>query len=155
MNILKKITDFIYGTRQVRRQYSTENPDEKVLAADASKGIMTKGNNDVRRGLDWVTSQRAVVLLTNKRIKCGQWNIPLEEIVSSELVKINTSFGPGQVLKITTKDQNNFQFGMQVNGEWTDQKVLSLTIEKGELKNSIFSTVLRLMLLGIPHIFND
>jgi len=148
MDILKKITDFIYGTGRVRRQFSTQNPDEKVLAADASKGIMTKGNNDVKRGLDWVTSQRAVVLLTDKRIKCGQWNIPLEEIESSELIKINTTFGPGQVLKISTKDHNNFQFGMQMNKEWTDQEVIPLTLEKGKLKNSLFSIAIRLILIG-------
>ena len=55
MDILKKITDFIYGTGRVRRKYSTENPDEQVVAADASKGIMTKGDGEVKRGLDWVT----------------------------------------------------------------------------------------------------
>ena len=148
MYILKKITDFIYGTRRVRRQYSTNNPDEKVLAADASKGIMTKGDNEVKRGLDWARSQRAVVLLTDKRIKCGQWNIPLEKIESSELVKINTTFGPGQVLKIRTKDQNNFQFGMQMNREWTDQDVLPMALEKRKLKNSLFSITIRLILIG-------
>lgn len=88
------------------------------------------------------------MLLTDKRIKCGQWNIPLEEIVSSELIKINTTFGPGQVLKIATKDQNNFQFGMQMNKEWTDQDVLPLTLEKGKLKNSLFSMAIRLILIG-------
>ena len=144
----KRIINFIYGTRRIRREYSTENPDEKILAADASKGILSKGDNDVKRGLDWVTSQRAVVLLTDKRIKCGQWNIPLEEISSSELIKISTTFGPGQVLKISTKDQNHFQFGMQMNKEWTDQKVLPLTIEKGKLKTSFFSIAIRLILIG-------
>lgn len=148
MDILKKITDFIYGTGRVRRKYSTDHPDEKVVAADASKGIMTKGDSDVKRGFDWVTSQRAVVLLSDKRIKCGQWNIPLEDIASSELVKINTTFGSGQVLKITTKDQNNFQFGMQMNREWTDQTVLPLNLEKGKLKYSLFSVAVRLILLG-------
>ena len=92
--------------------------------------------------------QRAVVLLTDKRVKCGQWNIPLEDIVSSELIKINTTFGPGQVLKITTKDQNNFQFGMQMNREWTNKTVLPLTLEKGKLKYSLFSIAMRLILLG-------
>ncbi len=132
----------------MRRKFSLENPDEKVLAADGSKGIMTKGESDVKRGLAWVTSQRAVVLLTDKRIKCRKWNIPLEEISSAKLIRINTTFGPVQVLKVTTKNQDHFQFGMQLNDEWTDQKILSLNIEKGKLKYSLFSIAVRLILIG-------
>jgi len=146
--MLKKITDFIYRTGRARRKHSAEHPDEQVVAADASKGIMTQGDGDIERGLDWVTSQRAVVLLSNKRIKCGQWDIPLENIVNAQLVKINTTFGPGQVLKISTKDQDNFQFGMQMNQEWTNQSFLPLTLEKGKLKFSLYSIVVRLVLLG-------
>jgi hypothetical protein len=148
MGILKKITDFIYGTGRVRKKYSVENPSEQIVAADASKGRMTKGNSDVKRDLGWVTSQRAVVLLTNKRLICGQWSIPLEDIFTSELVKINTTFGPAQVLKITTNKQEHFQFGMQMNTEWTEQTVLPLSIEKGKIKFSLVSIVLRLILLG-------
>lgn len=148
MEILKKITDFIYGTERVRRKFLFDNPDEQVFAADASKGIMTKSDSDIERGIDWVTSQRSVVLLTDKRLQCGQWDILLKDIISSELLKINTTFGPGLVLKITTKDQNDFQFGMQMNREWTEQNVLPLTLEKGKLKYSLFSVALRLIFLG-------
>jgi hypothetical protein len=148
MDILKKITDFIYGTSRVRSKYLTEHPDEKVIAADASKGIMTQGENDIKRGADWVTSQRAVILLTDKRISCGNWTIPLENILTAKLIEINTTFGTGQVLKITTKDHHNFQFGMQMNREWTEQSVLPLVFEKGKLKYSLFSIVVRLILIG-------
>jgi hypothetical protein len=148
MNILKRMMDFIYGTARVRRKYLAEHPDETVLAADASKGIMTKGDKDIRRGAGWVTSQRAVILLSDKRIKCGQWDIPLDHITSSELIKINTTFGPGQVLKLSTKDQHHFQFGMQMNSEWTEQTVLPLTLAEGKLKYSLFSIAVRLFLLG-------
>ena len=148
MEILKKIVDFIYGTGRIRREYSAAHPGEKVVAADASKGIMTKGNTDIKRGFDWVFSQRAVIVLSDKRIKCGTWDIPLDNIVTSELVKISTTFGSGQVLKITTKDQYHFQFGMQINREWVEQTVLPLTLEKGKLKYSLFSIVIRLILIG-------
>lgn len=148
MEILKRITDFIYGTGRVRKKFATQNPNEIVLAADASKGIMTKGNREVERSLNWATSQRAVVLLTDKRIKCGQWDIPLYNIESAQLVKINTAFGPGQVLKLETKDKENYQFGMQMNREWTKQEVLPLTLENGSVKFSLITIVLRLILLG-------
>ena len=148
MDIFKKIMDFIYGTGRVSRKYSTEHPDETVLVADASKGIMTKGDKDIKRGIDWVTSQRAVVLLTDKRIKCGQWDILLNNIANAKLTRINTTFGHGQVLKIETNDQGNFQFGMQMNREWTEQTTLPLTLEKGKLKYSLLSIIIRLVLIG-------
>lgn len=148
MKILKKVTDSIYGTGRVKKRFSTQNPNETVLAADASKGIMTKGNREVERGLNWAASQRAVVLFTDKRIKCGKWDIPLYSIESAQLVKINTIFGPGQVLKLETKDKENYQFGMQMNRQWTEQDVLPLTLESGSVKFSVISIVLRLILVG-------
>ena len=148
MGILKKITDFIYGTQRVKRKYLSEHPDEKVFAADASKGILTKGESGIIRGFDWVTSQRAVVLLTDKRIKCGKWDISIDKIADAKLVKINSTFGSGQVLKIHTTDDDNFQFGTQMNHEWTTQKVLPLTFEKGKLKYSLFSIIIRIILLA-------
>ena len=67
--LLKGLVDLIYGVGRVKANYSKRNPTEKILAADGSKGIMTKGDKGIERGLDWVTSQRAVILLTDKKSK--------------------------------------------------------------------------------------
>lgn len=146
--LLKGLVDLIYGTRRVRRKYQVENPAETVLAADASKGIVTTANQDIKRGLDWVTSQRAVVLLTDKKIICGKWTIPLDTISTAKLVQINSLFGGGQVLKVQTTDDKNYQFGMQLNPEWTSQRQLPLTLEKGQVKYSPFSLIVRLIAVG-------
>ena len=146
--LLKGFVDLIYGTGRARRKYQSENPTETVLAADASKGIETTNNQDVQRGTDWVTAQRAVVLLTDQKIVCGKWTILLDNVQSAQLVKINSLFGAGQVLKIQTKDEKNYQFGMQVNPEWTNQKALLLTLEDGKVKHSVFSIMVRLFLVG-------
>jgi hypothetical protein len=146
--LLKGLVDLIYGVGRTKANYLKNNPSEKILAADGSKGITTKGDEGIERGLDWVTSQRAVVLLTDKKVKCGQWDIPLENIASAQLLKINSVFGPGQVLKLKTKDDTHYQFGMQFNPEWTDQKVMPLKLEKGQVKTSTFSLVVRLILIG-------
>jgi hypothetical protein len=146
--ILKGFVDIIYGTGRARRKFERENPNEKVFAADASKGIVTPTNQDIKRGLDWVTSQRAVVILTDKKIICGKWTIPLQAISTAQLLKINSLFGSGQVLKLQTADNKNFQFGMQLNPEWTNQQVLPLTLEKGQVKNSAFSIVVRIFAIG-------
>lgn len=146
--LLKGLVDLIYGVERVKTNYSRINPTEKILAADGSKGITTKGTKGIESGFDWVTSQRAVVLLTNKKIKCGQWEIPLENIETAQLLKINSLFIPGQVLKLKTKDDNHYQFGMQFNPDWINQTVLPLTLEQGHVKTSTFSLMTRLILVG-------
>ena len=132
--LLKGLVDLIYGTGRVRRKFELDNPSEKILAADASKGIVTTTNQDIQRGLDWVTSQRAVV--------------PLDTIATAQLVKINSLFGGRQVLKVQTTDDKNYQFGMQLNPEWTNQQQLPLTLEKGQVKYSAFSIIVRLIAVG-------
>lgn len=150
--ITKNIVDFIYGTKKARVKFELENPHENVLAADASKGIITNSNENVARGTNWVTSQRAVVMLTNSKIICGKWKIPIEEIQSSKLIKINSLFGDGMVLKIQTKNDENYQFGMQINPEWIEQKALPLNFKNGKVKYSIFSIVIRI--LAIAYLIN-
>jgi len=146
--ISKRLVDLIYETRRVRTEFELNNPTEKVLAANASKGIVTTSNQDIQYGLDWVTSQRAVVLLTDKKLVCGKWTIPLDTISTAQLVEIKTLFGGGQVLKVQTADGKNYQFGMQNNPEWTNQELLPLTIEKGQVKYSAFSILIRLFIVG-------
>jgi len=142
--MMKGFVDLIYMTGRARRKYERNNPNEKVFAADASKGIVTENNQDIKHGLDWVTSQRAVILLTDKKIVCGKWTIILDAISD---VKLST-YGSGQVLQIRTKDGTNYQFGMQKNPEWTNQQILPLTLEKGQVKYSFFSIIVRLILFG-------
>ena len=146
--IFKGFVDLIYGIGRVRRKFELESPNEKVLAADASKGIVTTTNQDIQRGVSWISSQRAVILLTDKKIICGKWTIPLDTISKVQLLKFNSLFGSGQVLKIQTKDDKNYQFGMQVNPEWTNQQKLPLSLEKGQIKHSVFSIIARFVLIG-------
>jgi len=146
--ILKGLVDLIYGTGRIRQKFELENPNEKVLAADASKGIVTETNQDIQHGVDWVTSQRAIIVLTENKIICGKWTIPLDTILEAQLIKFNSLFGSGQVLKIHTKDEKNYQFGMQLNSEWTNQQIFPLTLEKGQIKYSFFSIMVRLILIG-------
>lgn len=146
--LLIGLVDLIYGTERVRRKFEHDNPNEKVLAADACKGIVTTTHQDIQRGLDWVTSQRAVVMLIDKKIVCGKWIIPLDNIATAQLIKVNSLFGGGQVLKVQTTDDKNYQFGMQLNPEWTNQQRIPLTIEKGQVKHSAFSVIVRLIAVG-------
>jgi hypothetical protein len=87
-------------------------------------------------------------MLTDKKIICGKWTIPLDTIAAAQLVKINSLFGGGQILKIHTTDDKNYQFGMQINPKWTNQQQLPLTLEKGQVKHSPFSIIVRLIVVG-------
>lgn len=141
---MKGLVDFIYRTGRARKKFERDNPNEIVLAADASKGVITKKDQDIQHGANWVTSQRAVILLTDKKIVCGKWIISLDEISAVQLIK----YGSGQVLKIQTNNGIHYQFGMQTNPEWTNQQILPLTLEKGQVKYSFFSIIVRLILIG-------
>jgi hypothetical protein len=102
--LIKGLVDLIYGTEKVRREYEHAHPDEKVLASDASKGIITSQDQGITRGTGWVTSQRAVLLLTSTKIICGKWTIPIDQIQSAQLLKFRSLFGDGAVLKLQTSD---------------------------------------------------
>lgn len=147
--LMKRLVDLIYGTGRTRKKYELINPGENVLAADACKGIITKQDKDIVRGTDWISAQRAVVMLTNKNIVCGQWIIPIEDIESSQLLGFKSRLNEGAVLKIETKDGRHFQFGMQVNPEWTDQKSLPLKLEQTKLKHSVYSVIVRIITIGV------
>ncbi len=143
--MLKELVDLIYGTKRAICKFERENPDERVLAADGSKGIVTEGDQEIRRGANWVVSQRAVVLLTDKRIICGKWTIPLDTIASAQMIRFKSTFSRGQVLKIQTEDGKNYQFGMQYNPEWAQQQVLPLAYEDSRMKYSTFSVIVRII----------
>lgn len=145
--VLKAFVDLIYGTNSTRKRFGSQNK-ERVIAADASKGIITKQNNDITRGADWIVSQRAVILLTEKQIVCGKWQIPIDNISKATLVKIKSLLGGGQVLKIDTKNNESYQFGMQANDEWINQNILELTVENGKVKTSTFSWIIRIVAGG-------
>ena len=146
--LMKGLVDLIYATGRVRRKYEQSHPDEKVLAADASKGIITKQDQGITRGTDWVTSQRAVLMLTSNKIVCGKWTIPIEQIQSTQLLKFRSLFGDGAVLKLQTSDGTNYQFGMQVNPEWTNQQVIPLSYVQSKIKHSPFSIAVRVIAIG-------
>ncbi len=148
MNISKRIVDFVYGTQRVRRAYEEHHPDETVVASDASKGMRAGEDKVVRRGVNWVASQRAVLLLTDKQIVCGKWNIPLNTVVRAQLVGVRTLLGSAHILKIVTIDQGYFQFGMQRNVEWVEQDALPVTRAEGALRYSPLSLIVRIGLIG-------
>jgi hypothetical protein len=145
--ILREFVNLIYGVKRVKRKFELNNSDEIVLVADACKGFMATSDQNIKRGSHWATAQRAVILLTNRQIVCGKWTIPLDTITNAQLLEISSLFLKSQVLKIQTSDNKHYQFGMQISPEWTKQTNFPLVLEKGKLSHSVYSIVLRLILI--------
>jgi len=147
VSVIGKIVNFIYGTNRVVLKFKEANPDEKVIAANGVKAIKSEPKTEVDTGAHWIVSKRAVAILTDKRIKCGNWSIPLKEITSSELVNLNGLISKGQLLNVSTANNEGYQFGMQLNKDWTKSEDLKLTYIDKEIKTSTFSWLIRIGLI--------
>lgn len=141
--MMATLVNFFYRTTTLKKKYEEKHPNETVLVATASKGIVTTLEQSIQHGVSWLKAQRAVFMLTTEKIVCGKWCILLEDIERAELLKIRG----GQVLKITTKDQQHYQFGMQHNQQIENQKHMPLIIKKGKVGYSFFSIVIRVILV--------
>lgn len=145
---MKKIIDLLYGTARAVEKYQSENPGDPVLVSDGCKAIVAQPDESITYQAKWISAKRAVVMLTAQKIVCGSWSIPLHQIDHAKLVYIKTMLGSGQVLQLFTKSGGQYQFGMQLNPAWTEQKALPLIVENGKITYSWFSLGIRLMLVG-------
>jgi len=119
------------------------HPAVEVLIADGTKARMVKSNDVAQYEIGWATARRGVLMLTTKELVCGDWTIPLSTIQEATLLHISG----GSILKLSTNDGLHYQFGMQRNSAWDEQKLFPVKIEQGALKFSKTSLVLRLLFL--------
>lgn len=137
------IVNILYLVPLQVKKFEKQHPGSKVLIADATKGRKVKSNEVAQYELGWTTARRGVVMLTAKELVCGDWAIPIANIQQATLLHISG----GSILKISTKDGLHYQFGMQRNPEWEQQKLFPLNIEEGALRFSKTSLIIRLLIL--------
>lgn len=147
MSIINGIVNIIYGTNRAVNKFLLYHPDEQVIAASGVKGVKSTPKSEVDTGAKWIVSRRAVAILTDKRIKCGDWDIPLSSINSAELINLRGLISKGQLLNISTEDNVGYQLGMQLNKDWLNSDHLKLEYLDKEIKISTFSWVMRIALL--------
>jgi len=145
--IQRLIVDAIYMTPLAIKKYRNAHPDEKVIVASGCKGRMLSNDEDVKRGIGWIFARRDNLILTDKRLVCGHWDITFEEIRKATLLRVNSFFAKAYILKISTNDGKYFQFGLQFNPKWETQSQLSINIEDSKIKMSLFSFCLRILTL--------
>lgn len=146
MSIINNIINIIYGTSRAVNKFQLAHPDEQVIAASGVKGVKSSPKSEVETGAKWIVSRRAVAILTDKRIKCGDWDIPLSSINSAELINLRSLISRGQLLNFATKDNVGYQLGMQPNKDWLNSDHLKLEYSDKKIKISTFSWVMRITL---------
>ena len=124
-------------------QYKKGHPDVEVLIADGTKARKAISSEIVQYEMGWVTARRGILMLTTKELVCGDWTIRLPDIQDATLMHISG----GSLLKITTKDGEQYQFGMQRNSAWEKQELFPLRVEESALRFSKASLIIRLVLL--------
>jgi hypothetical protein len=134
--LMKFLLDFVYRTKKKAKQYLKDNPTETIIAIDVAKGIFTENVQYFDYGDEWEYAKSATIILTNKKIVFNnyrdncQWVILIEDVTIAKLNSFINGFGYFQVLRIEVKNGESYQFGMQLNNEWTQQTTLPLELEK-------------------------
>lgn len=131
---------------QVRR-FKVEEPDSQVLAAGATKARKFGKDSEVQHEAGWIAARRGALILTQEKLVCGSWEIPLSTINNALLLRVRSLFAKALVLKVSTTDGYYYQFGLQYDPAWETQTALKLTIEEGKIKYSVFSIALRVILV--------
>ena len=151
-DLYREIANGIYFVSSQVQQYEARNNNVQVLAAGATKARKFEHEEDVKSGAGWITSRRAALLLTNEKLVCGSWEIPIESIKEAHLLRVKSMFAKAYVLKVTT-ESGHYQFGLQYDPAWEKQTVLKLIIEDGKIKRSVIMSVVRtlvwLYLIGL------
>ena len=145
--LIRRLTNLLYFVRFQVKWYETNHPDSEVLIADATKAKKMDGNTEIRYEANWMVAKRAVLMLTPSKLVCGNWEIPLSEVEEATLLKVRQLLVTGYVLKVATSEAH-YQFGFQYNPAWEQQEHLPVEVKKGKIKYSVFSIIVRLILLA-------
>src|SRR5687768_16473600 len=103
----------MYGTNGAAARFVRDHPGEKLVFAGACKAVRTAPDAPLERGAAWAAARRANLLFSDRRIVCGDWTIPTEDVAQAELLSIRALLSRGYVLKLVTRDGRHWLFGLQ------------------------------------------
>ncbi len=126
------------------KQFERKNPDLQLITAGATKARMMKSDCKTRPGLGWAKARRSVLFLSEDGLHCGNWFIPLNIIAEATLVKAPT----GVILKVSTRDDLYYHFGLKSNPAWEEQTTLPIEVEYSDLILSATTIAIRLAIVG-------
>lgn len=123
--------------------FKEQHPEAQIIIADHTKARQFENEEEIQYEEKWILVKQDVLILTTESLFCGDWVIPLSIISKANLFKYHL----GYVLKITTTDGIHYQFGLQKNLAWENQKTLPFILEEGEIKLSSFSLIIRIIIV--------
>lgn len=138
---LKVISDWSYLVPLTMRKFRKSNPDEAIHAYGAVKAMRSDDEEGIS-GIGWGFARCGTLILTEKRLVCGDWEIPLDKVKYAEAVML----GSGFVLKIADSSGSHYQFGLQKDPMWLNQSVLSVKISDEPIKYGAIIKVARVIL---------
>ncbi|MAU10125.1 MAG: hypothetical protein CL607_09910 [Anaerolineaceae bacterium] len=147
-DFLLGLTNAIYNVGGAVRRFVEHHPDEQLLAAGAAKARRMSEEQDVMYGVGWMVARRAPVILSDHRLKCGDWDIPLAKIKYAEIMTIRSFISKGFVIKVADDTGNHYQFGVPYDTAWLEQDVLSFKQVESSMSYSLVSIGLRVVVFG-------
>ncbi|MFH1778572.1 MAG: hypothetical protein ABH847_00870 [Candidatus Omnitrophota bacterium] len=145
--MLTKLTNFIFGVPWTIKSLRKKEPNSKIIASGATKGRILKNESNVQYGFGWIISRRSALILTEEKLLCGNWVIPLSDIQKASMLKFRSTFSKGLVLKISTKNNKHYQFGLTYDPIWENQKILQFEIDTQKIKYSWLSIIVRIIVI--------
>ena len=106
-----------------------------------SKGV--KGAAETfEYGLDWLTARRARIRVFEDRVECGDWVVPYEKVSDAVLFETRSGIFRCFILRLRTSE-HTYQFGLNHHAFWRAELPFEVIREKGKLKVSLFSLLIR------------
>lgn len=136
--ILKIISDVFYLVPLALYRFRKSYPNEIIHAYGATKAHRTDSEQEIS-GSGWAFSRRGTLILTDERLLCGDWVIPVDKVKYAEA----TYFGAAIILKVADNSGNHYQFGLQKDPAWIEQPVIPIKITDEPVKYSIYVKILR------------
>lgn len=116
---ISESVDGLYGTRGAIARFERNHPHEPVLSACACKGRKAEPGAALEKG--WGLARRAVLLVTERALRCGDWEIPFDSIERLSYSSFQGIFSSGLVLSAETREGECYQFGTNKNSSWLEQ----------------------------------
>ena len=119
---------------------------DKPIHRCLTKATTAEGDQ-IRHSLSWVVSRRAILKVMPDALVCGAWNIPYQDIDEAVLFSVWGMLVPGFVLRVKSRGRI-YQFGLNWSPFWRRELPFPVRREKGKLKWSVFSILVRLVAAG-------
>lgn len=129
--LVLKLLNTMYWVSHSVDQVKSKYPEADIVAAGGTKARRFEPGEEITlRGYNWMLAYRGAVILTDKAVICGPWEIPLSEITAATLTPFAGNFTQNLMLQITTYRDEKYVFGLGYDPAWINQNVLDMEVKE-------------------------